>query len=119
MWLAHTDPLFKSLKTLKIHDLYTIQTAQFMYQYYHNQLPPDILDNDYFVTNKDIHHYNTRFSADYHIPMTNTRLAERTIKIQGALIWNSLHSSLKQLPSFSIFKRGFKDYLLSTYSETD
>jgi len=119
IWLAHTDPLFKSLKTLKIHDLYTFQTAQFMYQYHFNKLPSHIIDHENFLTNKDVHTYNTRSSNDYHIDPTNTQLAENTLRIQGALLWNSLHSSIKQSPSLPIFKHRLKDHLLATYTTTD
>lgn len=118
-WLAHTDPLFNSLQTLKINDLYTFQLAQFMYQYHYNRLPPDLLDQDYFVTNKDIHSYNTRHRNNLHVPLTNTRLAENIPRIQGALLWNSLHSTLKQSPSLPIFKRRLKDHLLTNYTTTD
>jgi hypothetical protein len=119
VWLAHTDPLFKSLKTLKINDLYTFQLAQFMYQYHYNQLPSDILDQDYFVTNKDIHSYNTRHCDNLHVKLTNTRLAENIPRIQGALLWNSLHSTFKQSPSLQIFKRRLKDHLLTNYITSD
>jgi len=116
LWLAHTDPLFHSLSTLKIHDLYTFQAAQFMYNYIHNQLPPHIIDNDYFVPNNDIHTHNTRRSDDLHVRQTNTKLAEHILRIQGALLWNSLNQHLKISPSITVFKRRLKDMLIDTYN---
>lgn len=118
LWLAHTDPLFADLKTLKIHDIYTFQTAQFMYSYFHDLIPPHILDTDYFLSNKDIHSYDTRFSSDLRIRKTNTKLAENTLKIQGALLWNTLNNYLKQSPSIAVFKHRLKDLLLDTYITT-
>ena len=117
VWLAHTDPLFYSLKTLKVCDLYTFQTAQFMYKYHHDHLPPDILEHDFFLTNKDFHDHDTRSSADYHVQRTNTCLAEHTLRIQGALLWNSLNPSIKQSPSLATFKRQLKDHLLASYTD--
>ena len=118
MWLAHTDPLFYSLKTLKVCDLYTFQTAQFMYRYHHNQLPPGILDQDYFMTNMDVHDHNTRSSTDYHVRRTNTKFAENTLRIQGAMLWNSLKPSLKQSRSLMTLKHHLKNDLLESYCNT-
>jgi len=117
-WLAHTDPLFYSLKTLKVCDLYTFQTAQFMYQYNRNQLPTHILDQDFFMINLDVQaRINPRISADcnYYVRRTNTVLADKTLRINGAVLWNSLSSSLKQAPSLSTFKSRLKHILLESY----
>ena len=119
IWLAHTDPLFQSLKTLKIHDLYVLQTAEFMYKYLHDLLPHDLFDDHYFVTRQDIHPYDTRTSQDLHIRHTNTKLAENTIKTQAALVWNSLSDPLKHSPSLAIFKATLKKQLIDTYSSFD
>ena len=34
LWLAHTDPLFHSFNTLKLHDIYHFQLGTFMYKHY-------------------------------------------------------------------------------------
>ena len=37
--LAHTDPLYYELKTLKVHDLNSLQSFIFMFKYTNNLLP--------------------------------------------------------------------------------
>ena len=37
---AHTDPLFKKLRMLKLNDIYLLQLGTFMYKYNNNLLPP-------------------------------------------------------------------------------
>lgn len=115
LWLAHTDPLFVLLKTLKIHDIYKFQLGVFMFRHHHKDLPPKFLDNNFFITNRSIHTYNTRSVDDFHIDFTNTRLAENTIRYQGAHLWNSLLPKVKNSPSLASFKHGHKCYLLNFY----
>ena len=59
LWLAHTDPLFSSLHTLKINDIYKLQLASFMYQCHSKLLPSDLLSDDFFNTGTLNHPYNT------------------------------------------------------------
>ena len=56
-YLAHTEPLFKSLGILKVGDIFKLQQYKFYYRFIHNSLP------DYFqnlVINRNMHHHNTR-----------------------------------------------------------
>ena len=115
LWLAHTDPLFHSLNTLKLHDIYYFQLGTFMYKFHHNQLPPDLLDPNFFKRNIQVHSHETRHALDFYIDPTKTKLAENTIKTQGALFWNSLDVSLKNSPSISSFKTNLKRRLVSCY----
>ena len=115
LWLAHTDPLFHSFNTLKLHDIYHFQLGTFMYKFHHNQLPPDLLGPNFFKRNVQVHSHETRHALDFHIDPTKTKLAENTIKTQGALLWNRLSVSLKNSPSVSSFKSNFKRLLVSCY----
>ena len=115
LWLSHTDPLFHSLYTLKLLDIYQFQLGTFMYKFHHNQLPPDLLNPNFFIRNVEIHSHDTRHALDFHIDITNTKLAENTIKTQGALLWNNLSASIKNSPSLPSFKKQFKRLLVSCY----
>ena len=79
LWLAHTTPLFISLKKLKFFDIYSYQLAIHMYRYHHDLLPPG-LPNNHFPTQANIHDYNTRQANDLHVDPTNTKLAQNNIK---------------------------------------
>ena len=115
MWLAHTNPLFQSLNTLKIQDLHTLQIGIFMYHFHHNLFPDDLLDPNYFTMNNEVHNYNTRGAMNIRICPVNTCLAYNTIRIQGALLWNILPLSLKNAPSINVFKHSYKQILIDNY----
>ena len=66
-----------------------------------NQLPPDVLDSNFFKRNVQVHSHETRHALDFYIDPTKTKLVENT-KTQGALFWNSLDVSWKTAP-LSIF----------------
>ena len=62
---AHTEPLFKTLKTLKVTDIFKLNVLKFYYKYKKNELP-HFLQTFELITRADIHKYNTRnrFSLD-------------------------------------------------------
>ena len=115
LWLAHTTPLFISLKKLKIFDIYSYQLATHMYRYHHDLLPPG-LPNNHFSTQANIHDYNTtRQANDLHVDPTNTKLAQNNIKTQGPLTWNKLNIKIKNSPSLASFKTNLKKHILDQY----
>ena len=119
LWLAHTDPLFSSLSTLKVHDIYKLQLASFMYQFHHHQLPPDLLKDDFFNVDTPSHNYDTRHAHDPFITTTHTVLASNTSKSQGPQLWLQLPTQLQNSQSLSSFKRTFKKSLVSSYITLD
>ena len=112
-FLAHTEPLFNRLKTLRTHDIHSFQTGVFMYKYTNNQLPE--LFHNYFDLNSNIHTYPTRRSSDFHLENPKTILAQKSIRHHGPDVWNSLPNNIKQCLTLSNFKDLFKTYILSTY----
>ena len=102
MWLEHTNPLFQSLNKLKIQDLHSLQVGIFMYQFHHNLFPDDLLEPNYFTMNNEVYNYNTRGATSIRVGLVNTCLAYNTIRIQGALLWNILPTSLKNAPSINV-----------------
>ena len=90
-------------------------TSIFMYQFHHNLFPDDLLEPNYFTMNNEVHNYNTRGATNIHLGLVNTCLAYNTIRIQGALLWNTLPTSLKNAPSISVFKRSYKKVLMDNY----
>ena len=39
-YIAHTEPLFKNLKLLKVEDMFSLKILQFLHKLAHNELPP-------------------------------------------------------------------------------
>ena len=63
---AHTEPLFKNLRLLKIKDMVTLQTLKMYHKFQNNNLPVYI-QNWSFRQNNDIHHHNTRRANALHV----------------------------------------------------
>ena len=58
-FLAHTDPLFKQSRILKISDMHTLAQLKFSYKLIHNDLPDYFKVKMPFQTNDDTHSYQT------------------------------------------------------------
>ena len=69
---AHTNPLFKKLKILKVFDLITLQFAIFMFDYHHDN-PPSAFEN-FFTPTTAVHGHNTRSAskAALYVPQIRT-----------------------------------------------
>ena len=112
-FLAHTSPIFCSLKILRFNDLYVYQVGIFMYLCHKNLLPESLLT--YFSLNCDIHKHRTRNATDFHLPLSRTTLSKKSVIYQGPITWNSLPSSIKELQSFNVFKKSSKEIILANY----
>ena len=60
-YLAHSAPLFSDLKILDIFKINALQTAKFMFSYYHQNLPS--VFSNLFIISDQVHGYNTRNSS--------------------------------------------------------
>ena len=114
-YLAHTTPIFKEIKTLKVNDIHTYQTAIFMFKYSANLLPPSF--QNFFIHNANIHSYPTRRSSDFHLNNPKTLKAHKSIRHHGPDIWNSLPETLKSRTSLYSFKTYAKKFILSQYND--
>ena len=97
-------------------DLVTIQTAVFMFQYYHNMLPK-AFDNYYFTFISSKHNYNTRLpsKSTYYIDQVRTNYGKFNLHFSGPSIWNNLDEEIKSL-SLHLFKQNLTKQFLSSYS---
>ena len=59
-------------------------------------------------TNPLFQSLNTLKIRTFRVGLVNTCLAYNTIRIQGALLWNTLPTSLKNAHSINVFKRSYK-----------
>ena len=107
----HTEPIFNDLKILNLQKLNEYLTSSFMFRYFHLHNLPEIF-TDYFVTNKDIHNYNTRNAALLHKKFNRTNYNKHTLANKRTDVWNNLPSQYKEIRSFPIFKATMKKYFL-------
>ena len=81
---AHTEPLFKLYRILKLADVFTLQTMKVYHKFRHNELPV-YLQNWPLITNNEIHQYNTRIDKWFtHIPISPYVCKEITQKLPCA-----------------------------------
>lgn len=110
-WDAHTSPLFKKLHILTILELNKLQVACFMFRVNKNMVPSFFANM--FCVNSNIHSHYTRQSKNYHINSCRTTLLQKTLRISGAILWNSLDAHIRTVPSLSAFRNQYKALLLN------
>ena len=113
----HTNPIFASLKLLKIDDLMQFQILKFIFQFYEKKLPSNL--GDLFQINASIHCYSTRQSQSLHIPKVNTsHYGISSLKYKGPFIWNNFvqnNDLLDNLSSLFSFKKMLKENFINKY----
>jgi len=111
---AHSSSIVKYLTTIKLPDLYVLNTTMFMHKFHHKKLPSAC--NPYFTTVNEIHAYNTRLASkqSYSLPKTRTNFGIFNIRYQGPRIWNSFDESDKKLLDFQL-KKKLKIHFIDSY----
>ena len=112
---AHTDPLFKMNRLLKVGDIFKLNTALFMHDYLYN---PDKLpisfQNVFTITN---HNAGTRQTLCFVRLNPRTKFSEKLPKHSFPNIWNKIDITLKLLHTKSKFKTLLTDHLLLDYKD--
>ena len=109
-YLAHSNPLFHKLKTLKVFDINSLQGLIFMFKYTHNLLPHSF--QDFFTLNSTIHSYPTRNSSNFHLVNPKLLIAQKSMRHHGPDLWNSLPDAIRSCNTLYSFKA--TDYYQST-----
>lgn len=108
-YLAHTSPLFKKLKILKIHDLVELETLKFVIQFKLHKLPH--IFNNYFTPIQ-----SSSRQSHLQIPRHRTNYRERSIQIQGPKIYNkTCHNVNINVDNTKSLKKSFLSFKLNTY----
>jgi len=91
----HPNPLFIRINILKFQDLVKFQTAIFMHDFHHDNLPE--IFNSFFSRVNLSHNYNTSFAANssYSLPPARTNYGLFNVRSAAAKYWNSLKENLK------------------------
>ena len=93
----------------------TLDTAKFMFLYHNNLLSPHF--HNLFMTNSQVHRYDTRTASNYRVHSCRTNIKKFTILYQGPRIWNCLPASVTNLSSFSIFKNKVLEFFFENVPE--
>ena len=113
-----TSASFKSLRILKIFDLYKVQCASLMWDFDHGSLPDAFLG--FFTKISDIHPYNTRSSASNKLAKNvsvKTTHGKKLFKITGVDIFNEINNLpfYKSSRTRHNFLKQYKNYLIDQY----
>ena len=113
-WRTSPKHLYRKFKILKLHDLYKIELSKFVYSYISKYTPKYF--NDYFIEFKNANVHNTRSSSRQNLilPLYATNRVQKSIKFQGAKLWNSLPFPLKQ-SSRRKFLKTHKELIFQNY----
>ena len=76
---AHTEPIFKSLKLLKLNDLKISHEYKFYFKYSNNMLPK-YFDSFKLTQNENIHNHQTRNRNRLHIFFLKHEFAKRFLR---------------------------------------
>jgi len=107
-----TNPLFKKLNLLKVVDIHKYQSLQFIFKFKNMLLPKCCLN---FCTFSDDGKYNTRCHSYLKTRAFRTSIYQRSIRVAGPCMWDSLPSNIKEMNCLSLFKRNLTLYLTGSY----
>ena len=109
---AHTNPIFKSLKILKLNDIYTFYCLIHMYKTLEMNIYPSYKEE--LVSCQPNHRHNLRHPR-YTPPLSRIMKCDQKVLYQGTKSWNNLSPSVKDSHSLASFKKNCKGHLLSLY----
>ena len=109
-WDAHTTSLFKKYGVLTIFDTIKLQTCCCVYKAVNNELL-DRFSNLFFM-NSDVHHDDARQRSKLHLVAHRLTVGANSIKVYGTKLWNCLINHITGSPSYQIFKKIYRKYLL-------
>ena len=108
---AHTEPIFKQIKILKLCDIFLFQVGKIMFLFKKRRLP--IAFNNLFMIRSQLYSYNTRNSSSFYTFSCRTNIRQFAIRTQGPRLFNSLSSEICNAANISLFKSKLKTFLLN------
>ena len=112
-------PLFVSSNILPVNMLY-IKCVSVLMKEIHSNLTPDNI-SDLFIRSNEIHNYNTGISAvgNYYIEQSRLNKELKSFSKFGAVLWNSIPSSIRDLQNRLRFKTKLHNSLLDLLKVED
>ena len=109
-FLAHTDPIFKSLKILSLNKVFVFNCLMFIYKCINLCKYPEF--NQRLNRFCDAHFHDTRGSNLLKPPKDRLEICRNSFLTKGINYWNSLHITLKLSKNLHIFKKRIKNALI-------
>ena len=90
---AHTKPIFKQFKLLKVNHILQMQAFTFYHKFKNNTLPAH-LQHLKLLPNSSIHSHNTRGKTDLRIHRTTHKFAKQCLRQNIPVLLNNAASSI-------------------------
>jgi len=104
----------KTLRILRLPEIYTFNVTLFMYKFYHKMLPPSL--DSLFQKNRDFHSHNTRGASKLRPPKIKTTMAEKFITSTGVKLWNDVSQKINPSVKIGTFKQSLITLLITNYA---
>ena len=107
-----TNKIHNDLDLLKINDIYESEILSFFYNCVNKNVPKAL--GNYFTIMGDTHNFNTR-NKKYILrdPCFKSKIGRLSVKQKGVQLWNKMDKSLKLSESSKVFRKNYKDTVLS------
>ena len=109
---AHTDPLFKKLKLLKMQNIIELKALKFFFKYSNNQLPDYF--RTFFCSSPPTHSYYTRNRDNPLLPIPKRTRSEKSIRYFIPQLLDKLPMCIKEKISTHSYS-GFSNYVKSFF----
>lgn len=113
----HYCHVLKKHRLLGFHNMINLKMACQIYKVLHSLAPSPLKD---FIKTKDSSQRTTRASTrgDLIIPHRYTTFGQTVLSVRGGNMWNSLPLTLRECPTYSLFKVQLKKWLWANQSCT-
>ena len=105
-YLAHTRPLFKQYRILKLQQINIFVLGRFMFRLHDKDLP--VVFDQMFTRNTSLYTYSTRQCQNLHVPRAPTNMIKMSIRYRGVIVWNKLCKYLDSECTLATFKSRMK-----------
>ena len=128
--LPSSEPLYKKLEILKIHDIYELSISNFVFSTLTFDSPA--IFDEWFQYDHEVHDHTTRSSTNIisenyfdvgyvqqtftlHTKGANNDYGGKMIQVSGPLIWNRIPEEIQKAGSIITFKKQLKVHILDQY----
>ena len=128
--LPSSEPLYKKLEVLKMHDIYELSISNFVFSTLTSESPA--IFDEWFRYDHEVHDHTTRSSSNIisenyfdvgyvqqsftlHTKGANNGYGGKMIQVSGPLIWNRIPEDIQKAGSISSFKKQLKLHIFDQY----
>lgn len=119
-YLEHSEPIFQSLKLLKLEDIYRKSQLRFFQKLKNDQIPLYFKNDFCYRTGQHQHHYPTAASHLFLVPFRRKDWAKNVLRITLPAFINSLGEDMKTklyTLSWKSFSGYYKYTRINTYNK--